>query len=826
MHSRGQTHRCYSRALLFNLVVFFLLVAAWPVVFSGVTAGPFSSSAEAQVSPPIPDGGRADSLSPAHGGTAPLTLSTGADSLAAAADTARAAGAVEAARVLEVRVSGLESVDSSVVLNAFGVFPGDVFSYESVREGVKSLHGLGYFSDVTVDGEELPDGIVLKVVVTETPRVVALKFSGSKGLEDDKLKEKLTLKENDFYTESAVFEAKQAIVAAYREEGYPAASVKAVTTVEKGKGKVELTFEIEEGKKVRIKAIDFAGNASIQSSKLKKVMDLEVKSWWRGGKFKQETLETDFEKIVTYYRSNGFRDAAVTGHEITYSEDKRDLYLKILVTEGPRYRLGDVRWTGCAAVRSEALGKLSAVASGEVYNIEKLEKMQAGAYELYAEQGYIFLDIDRQESVRDTVVDVAYAIQEGQPSFVKHILVSGNDRTKEKVIRRELSIKPGELFKRSALLRSQRDVFSLGFFEDVLIDYRVDEPPDIDLIFQMKEKQTGTATAGAGYTSDSGLTGFVELGHNNLFGNGQSIMLHLEKGSKRSNYDLSFTEPWFRDTPTSLGIDVYNMERERDYYDELRKGGGVRVGRPLPWPDYTRGYVSYTLEDVSLKDFSASYTGSLDEVSWPQRTSRVETAIVRNSTDNPFYPTRGSRFSVNSEFSGGLLGGDLNFHKQVVDYRVYRNIVWKAALLTRLRVGWMDAYNHYERVPEYERFRLGGTTVDFLRGYPDYDIVPEANVYEVDGQTVRWPGGRLMGAVTLEFQFPIADPLRGLFFLDVGDTWNNETEIDLNGFKKGAGVGLRLEVPMLGVVGFDFGYGFDREGGGKWEPHFIMGKLF
>ena len=820
MHTPGQTLGRSSRALFSFLFLQSLLLAVAPLVLSGPVSGLLAPSAEAQAPSSALPGSQADSLS-ALSGTAPLlTVSSAADSGGAAPE------AKAPSRVLAVRVSGLENVDSSVVLSVFGVAPGDLFSYENVRAGVKSLYGLGYFSDVTVDGEELPEGVILKLVVAETPRVIAVKFSGTKGIDDKKLQEKLALKGNDFYTEAAVFEAKRAIVAAYLEEGYPAATVKAVTTSEKQKGKIELTFEIEEGKKVRIKGITFVGNASIESSKLKKTMDLEVKSWWKGGKFKQETLESDFEKIAKYYKSRGFRDAAVTGHEISYSENKRDLFLKISVEEGRRYRLGDVQWTGGVALGPDAFKKLTPVLEGDIYDIERLEKMQAGAYEMYAEHGYIFLDIEKRESVRDSLVDVTYAITEGQPSFVKHILVSGNDRTKEKVIRRELSIRPGQMFKRSALLRSQRDVFALGYFEDVLIDYQIEQPPDIDLIFQMKEKQTGTATAGAGYTSDSGLTGFVELGHNNLFGNGQSVMLHLEKGKKRSNYDLSFTEPWFRDTRTSLGIDIYNMERQRDYYDELRQGGGIRVGRPLPWPDYTRGYVSYTLEDVTLRDFSSSYTGALDEVSWPQRTSRMETAVVRNSTDNPFYPTRGSRLSINSEFSGGALGGDQNFHKQVVDFRVYKNVVWKTALLTRLRVGWMDAYNHYEKVPEYERFRLGGTTVDFLRGYPDYEIVPDANVYELDGRTVRWPGGRMMGALTLEYQFPIADPLRGLFFFDVGNTWNNETEIDLKGFKKGAGVGLRLEVPMLGVVGFDFGYGFDREGGGKWEPHFIMGKLF
>ena len=732
----------------------------------------------------------------------------------------------ETPTISEVKVSGLEQVDSSVVLNSFGIVPGDVFSFETLRKGVRSLYSLGYFADIGVEAEETPQGVVLKLVLAENPRVVGIDFTGTKGIEKNTLKEKLTLKENDFFNQRAIFLQKEAIVTAYVDEGYPMAIVSAVTTREKERGKVIVTFEVNEGKKVRVKTVRFSGNSSISSAKLRKQMDTKIKSWWRGGKFKQETLNKDLEEIAKYYKSQGFRDAKVADHEVIYSQNKRDLVIKITVQEGQSYLVGNTEWSGNSVLGTDDLKKLVAYKSGDRYNIEKIEKTLADTYSLYAEHGYIFVTIDRQESVDSVVVNIRFSIEENDPSFVRHVRITGNERTKEKVIRRELTVKPGQPFKRSVLMRSQRDVYSLGFFEDVMVDYQVNQPPDIDLIFNIKEKQTGTATAGAGFTSDAGLTGFVELGHNNLFGNGQSIMLHVERGKKRNNVELSFTEPWFRDTRTSVGADVYNLDRRRDVYDEVRTGGGLRVGRPIRWIDYSTGYVSYSLEDVTLKNFASGYTGGLDEINWPQRTSRIETTFLRNSTDSPFYPSKGSRFSLNSEFTGGILGGDQDFHKQVLDFKWYQKVYWKTVLLVRTRLGMMDSYTREERVPQYERFRLGGTTADFLRGYPDYDIVPEKNVREIDGRIVRWPGGRLMSALTLEYQFPIADPLHGLFFLDAGSTWNNEKEVDLSGFKKGAGFGIRLEIPMLGQVGFDYGYGFDREGGGKWEPHFIMGRLF
>lgn len=728
--------------------------------------------------------------------------------------------------ISEIKVSGLEQVDSSVVLNSFGLLPGDAFNFETIRKGLRSLYSLGYFADLAVEAEETPGGIVLKLVLAENPRVMGIEFEGVKAIDKKTLREKLSLKENDFFSQRTIFAQKDTIIAAYRDEGFPMAAVSYVTTREKEKGKVVVTFGVNEGKKVRVKAVQFSGNASAKSATLRKQMDTKLKSWWRGGKFKQETLDKDLEEIVKYYQSQGFRDARITDHQLVYSENKRDLIIRISVEEGQLYLIGNTEWSGNSILRTDDLKKLIAYKNGDRYNIEKIEKTLSDVYSLYAERGYIFVNVDRQETVDNGAVNISFSIEENQPSFVQHIWIEGNDRTKEKVIRRQLTAKPGQLFKRSVLQRSQRDVYSLGFFEDVLVDYQVNQPPDIDLIFKIKEKQTGTATAGAGFTSDAGLTGFVELGHNNLFGNGQSIMLHVERGSRRSNLELSFTEPWFMDTRTSVGVDVYNLDTRRDVYDEYRRGGGLRIGRPIHWIDYSMGYVSYSLEDVTLKDFSAGYTGGLDAVRWPQRTSRIEVAFIRNSTDSPFYPSRGSKLSLNSEFTGGILGGDQNFHKHVVDLKWYQKVYWKTALLVRPRFGVMDSYRRAERVPQYERFRLGGTTIDFLRGYPDYDIVPDKNVQEVDGRIVKWPGGRLMSALTLEYQFPIADPLHALFFLDMGNTWNNEKEIGFSGFKKGAGVGIRLEIPMLGQVGFDYGYGFDRTGGGKWEPHFIMGRLF
>jgi outer membrane protein insertion porin family len=453
---------------------------------------------------------------------------------------------------------------------------------------------------------------------------------------------------------------------------------------------------------------------------------------------------------------------------------------------------------------------------GDPYSEEKIQETLGNAYGAYAERGYIYVSVDPRPETHDRVVQIDFRVAEGEPSRVRQVVIRGNTRTKEKVVRRQLYIRPGQTFSRSALIRSQRDVFQLGFFEDVQVDFERASmtSSDIDVVFEVKEKQTGTLQAGAGFSSDGGLTGFLELGHNNLFGNGQQISIKLENGSRRSIQELSFTEPWFRDTPTSVGFDVFNTVAVRDVFDERRRGGAVRVGRRLPWPDYTRGFLSYRFENVTITNVAPGI--SLAQI--PTNTSSIGLTFVRNSTDNPFYPTSGSRATWRSEFAGGILGGNVDFMKHVLDARTYIPTAWRPVLMFRGRGGVLTGYGQASNVPEYETFRLGGTTTNYLRGYGDYDIVPRGNI--------TFPGGRLMLTLTAELQFLIAEPLHGLVFFDAGDTWNSSDDFRLTDLRKGAGIGMRIEIPLLGQIGFDYAYGFDRIGGPGWEPHFLIGNVF
>ena len=731
-----------------------------------------------------------------------------------------------------IRASGFVHVDSMVIIRTFGLHVGDPYAKDSVRDGVRRLFQSGLYTDVNVVDAPAANGVGLTVVVSERERIKGLRFKGGGKIEESKLKPKLTSAEGQLLDQGVLDLDASKIVEAYAEEGYALAKVQAQTETA-GPGVVNVIFEIQEGSKVKVREILIHGeqrDLTLRPEDFKGAMKSRTPGFLRGGAYKPSQLDQDATQLRLFMRSRGYKDADVDSIRPAFGADGKSVSLHVYVREGSRYRFGNVSWNGNTVVPTEALDQVTTVNTFAPYNESAIHKSLEGAYTLYQEQGFLYLSIEPKFTERDSIVDVDFSVQEGNRTRVADLQIVGNTRTKENVIRREASVRPGDVFRRSALIRTQRDIFALGFFQDVTVDYEpTGDSSDINLTLKVQEKQTGTASAGAGFASSTGLTGFVELGHNNLFGNGQSVNIHLERGAKRSSYEVGFTDPWFRDTPLTLGFSLFNTSRELDVYDRRDAGGGVRLGRPIPWPDYTRGLISYDLRNVTLSNFIAPVPGessnltSLRNTNWPRLVSSITLTFTRGSTDNPFYATRGSRATWTNTFAGGMLGGVESFYKGTFDIKNYTRLQGPLVLMLRGRTGVLGGTS----TPDYERFRLGGTTVDYLRGYPDYYVVPRANITRdpITGiVTERYPGGRKMLIAGAEIQFPIADPLHGLFFFDAGNTWNSTREIDLGDLRRSVGFGVRFEVPALGRIGLDLGYGLDREEGAGWKTHFQLGN--
>jgi outer membrane protein insertion porin family len=772
---------------------------------------------------------------PARSPAAPTAPPTGAslhDSLMTPADLSPAdTSTATGPSIRKVSALGFVNVDSLVVIRTFAVPTGQPYDAREVRAGVRRLFATGLFTDVTVSDAPVSGGVALTIHVAERPRVKEIAFHGAKKIEEKTLKEKLTLAEGQLLDSGTLELDARKVETAYGAEGY--AHAKVTTRVEPiSAGAIRVVFDVQEGTKVKVRGVVFHGNHTLKSEDLAKAMESKKPGFLRSGVHKPEHLDKDETKLRLYMRTRGYKDADVDSIVPADVPDGKGVVLHVFLREGPRYRFGQLTWTGNTAVPTAALTFSTVPNPGTIYNEAQIQKTLENAYQLYQEQGYLFLSIDPKMTDRDSIVDVDFQVQEGTRSRIANLEITGNTRTRENVIRREASVYPGDVFRRSTLMRTQRDIFGLGYFQDVNVDYEpTGDSADINLTLKVQEKQTGTASAGAGYSSQTGLTGFVELGHNNLFGKGQSINIRVERGGKRSDLELSYTEPWFRDTPVSMGFDIFNTRRDLDFYRRKDVGGGIRIGRPLRWPDYTRGIISYDLRDVTLSDFVLARPGepsnlqALRDTKWPRRVSSVTLTFNRNSTDNPFYPSKGSKIILMNEVAGGLLGGVESFYKETFENKTYTRLGGPFVLMVRGKTGFLGG----GQVPDYERFRLGGTTADYLRGYPDYYVVPRANVTRdsLTGQILdRYPGGKTMLILTSELQFPIADPLHGLLFFESGNTWNSTRDLDLGDLRKSIGLGVRLEVPALGRIGFDLGYGLDREDGSRWEPHFQLGNTF
>lgn len=770
--------------------------------------------------------------------------------------------------IADVEVKGASTVDRSLIINMSGLTRGMEIDAYLLQDAIERVYGMGYFSDVRIEGEDLLDGKKLIIVVREYPRLKEIRMEGNKKVKDEKLKEKISVFEGQMISPYQVKVEVENIKSLYEEKGYLLARVESEVLGTEKEGEVVLKLQIDEGRKVKIKKIEIAGNEVFDDGKIKGEMKNKQDSFFRSGNFDSEEYDKDKERMVQFYKKEGYLDAEVVSDSIWYDPERKKMYIKIQVYEGGKYHFGKFSFSGNELFSSEELKKQLKYERGEVYNQEKFDESLANLHSLYMEEGYIYVRVLDEVSTKGNSVDINYQITEGAPARVKKIDIVGNTKTKEKVIRRELLIRPGQVFRRSLLMRSLRDVTYLNYFANVVPDYKVLENGDIDLVIEVEEKPTGQINFGAGYSERDKIVGTIGLGTPNLFGNGQHLQLNWDFGKRRNSLQLSFTEPWFRNTPTSVGFDVYNLNRKwYDDFTERRRGFSLRLGRRLTWPDnYFSIFCRYRIEGVKYYDFQTDESGNvvvewreLAETKWPQRTSSFDFTIQRDSRDLPQFATSGSKVFWKAEFAGGILGGDWSYHKHIFEASKFFKTFWKFVLAVKGRVGVIDAYSVNRQLPyvhlypellprghtiEYpysevivpysERFSPGGVDPDgVIRGYPDGTIGPVGPL----GYRIR---GRSMLVYNIEYQIPVVEQqIYAILFGDLGNAWLSGKQIQPFAFKnlyKSLGIGARLVVPGMGIIGFDMAYGFDynnlgdpdveNRDHGEWRPHFNFGTTF
>ena len=740
--------------------------------------------------------------------------------------------------VSRIQVEGNRSVNQSLVVNMSGLVVGSELRPGLVQEAVRRIYTMSLFSDVQILGEETPQGVDLTIQVKEFPRVKEVQISGNSKIKKEELIEKTAISGGKVTTPVDVKVAVDAVKALYDEKGYLSARVESELINTDMPGEVILKLNIDEGRKVRISKIYIEGVQAFKPSKIAKQMKNKEDRWWRGGGFKAEQYDEDKEKIIEFYKREGYLDAQIVSDSIWYGPENKDLFIRIRLNEGERYQFGEVSWEGNQLFSSEKLDRTVKFKPGEVYSQEKYDETLGEVYSLYQEEGYLYVQVDDKTTTRGNVVNVSCSIAEGVPANVNYINIVGNTKTKDKVIRRELSIFPGQRFRRSLLMRSLRDVTYLDYFSNVEPDYEVLDNGDIDLAIKVEEKPTGQFTFGAGYSAVDKLVGNIGVGIPNLFGNGQQLKLNWDFGKTTHTVELSFTEPWFRDTPTSVGFDVYQVSRNwYDDYTEETAGFGLRLGRRLSWPDnYFRIYWRYRWEQIEYYDFSSdgladttSYIYLLSQVDWPRKSGTTSLTVVRDSRDVPQFATKGSVLSWSTEFGEKALGGDFSYQKHIFSASYYQGLLAKFVLGGSVKVGVLDGRDKNKAELYGERFTPGGTNSDgIIRGYSD-GYLPSDNP---DKTRTR---GRSLLVYNVELQYPLVEQqMYVLAFADAGNTWLSGRQIrpfalehkSENDLFRSMGVGVRLAIPGMGLVGFDFGYGFDYPDKGQWKPHFQFGTTF
>ncbi|MCA9753337.1 MAG: outer membrane protein assembly factor BamA [Gemmatimonadetes bacterium] len=717
--------------------------------------------------------------------------------------------------ITNVQIEGNAQTDEALIRETFGLDAGDRYQVDQVRQGVRNLWRQGLFRDIRVSAERSDGGIALQITVEENPTLLRVRYDGQDKLKEKDFAEVVQLVPGQLVSPAAVDQARRDLETLYRSKGYLLAKVEPELL---GERRADLTFRINEGKKVQVEKIRFHGNEHVASDALRGVLKTKEDRWYRGGDFKEDVFDEDKERIVARLGEDGFVDAKIVDVRKTFSENQERLFLDIDVEEGPQYTVGKVDLDHGGEIPENRLRSAILLYEGQPFNTALFDESTSNLYSTLHEQGYIYANIDvRREPQDDGSIDVDWVLTERDPARINRIIVTGNTRTKEEVIRRELRVAPGDIFKRSRVIRSQREVFQLGYFNDIQMDSKTAdrETGAIDLILNVDERQTGTASLGAGINSQAGLTGFLQLSQNNFLGNGQILSLRAEFGRFRT-FDLSFTEPWLFGTPTTGGIDAFDTRRRYTEYIESRRGGGLRVGRPFPWLDYSSVSLRYSLAKYEL-DPEPGYEAEIGNPD-PTTISALTGTFFRNSVDSPFFPTRGTSTRLVGEIAGTALGGNEDYFFATISTRSYFRTVSKFVLSLGANAGWLTGLDSANDVPFWKRFRLGGISSYGVRGYDDYDIVPN----ELFPST----GGRTFGIVSAELRYPVVQAVQALAFADAGNTWEGPGDFNLADLKRGAGLGVRIDVPMVGQLGFDYGYGFDRtarQGGPGWEFHFQIG---
>lgn len=729
-----------------------------------------------------------------------------------------------------VEIRGTKVLDPDVVLMRISSRKGDRPDAASIDQEIKMIWDLGYFSDVSANIEQRPDGMYLVYTVMEKPKVEIIDIQGASELDADDVLAVMSTKAGSVLNESMLADDIQKILGEYRKKGFYLAKVDQRVDMRGGGASAGLTILIDEGKKLYIKEVRIEGVNNLDEGEIKDQLLLSERtliSFFTGtGVLKEELIERDSSAITAFYLDRGYMDITVAAPRIDFEED--GIVITFPIHEGPCYTLGSVYLTGDLIDADERLREVittdQLAEQGAPFNLTAMQNDSKNLSDFYADYGYAFADIDsRPQKHQDgsNVVDVNFVIQKKNKVYVRRVLVEGNSKTRDNVILREMRLTDGEEFEGNKLRRSTERLNKLGYFEVAEAELVPTERDDeVDLKVKVKERPTGALMAGVGYSTFSqfGVSGTIM--ERNLWGKGYHIALQAAFSGRRDAYTLTFGNPRLNDTPLSVSVDAYHWRD--DYYDYIKKttGGVIRFAYPIG--EYTSVGWGYRLDQYEIYDLDWDVSDLIRRYADETRYTSVALARITRDTTDSIMPTKGNIDSIGVEYGGGLLGGDDDFITLTAEHHSYYSLKPGHTLHGRVK-GQAIFENGDDEVPVFERFWMGG--MNSIRGYSSRDITPR------DPKSGDRIGGTRMAFMNLEYIWTMSEEF-GLYlvpFYDMGFNIDADRDYTFSDeLLKSAGLEVRWRSP-LGDLRFSYGVPFDEDrkgnrNSGRFE--FAMGNTF
>ena len=725
-----------------------------------------------------------------------------------AAAAASATGPV--VRSVEIRFKGDATVDRERILSNMRLKAGETYTKEKEEEDLRALYNTGDLLDVQFTTVDVPGGVKLIVNAEARAGLGDIEFTGNSVFTATRLRQEIELKVGGSVDDTKLAKAKDAILEVYKSKGYPDATVDYSITKGSTPGFSRAVFTINEGGRGIIKDVIFEGATSFSHGKLAGVVKSDNRNWIKFWDLKRRVertkIEEDIKALEEFYQNAGYLDAKVNDVQPQRVDDK-NVNLVYRITEGPVYTVADVGVAGNKLYQTADLIPVFQLEGGQTFSLADMKIDLSTIADYYGSRGYADAKVTpRIDKKAGGQLGIVYAIEEGNQFKVGKISISGNQKTKEEVVRRELTIAPTDEYNTIKIRKSQARLKNLDYFEAVdFMPVSSDLGPDYkDINVDLKEKPTGQVQFGAGFSSIDNLVGFVEVTQKNFdvtnwpsfTGAGQRFRLGLKAGTRRKDFIMSLTEPYFMGERLSLGGDLFYTEKTylSDYFDQRDIGGSINLRKPLG--DNSDLRLTYTLQQVEIYNIDQDASPEIASEEGDFIQSRLGAAYVFDNRDSFQQPTKGHKISVEGNLSGSFLGGDVDTISLSLSGQKYWKMPWDTIFSLQGEIASVDTNGGGDRVPIFERQFLGGA--NNLRGFEYRDIGPK----DSKGEPL---GGNTMGYISAEVTFPIVSKIRGAIFTDLGFVNSDSWDYSTGDYNADIGLGVRVNLPVVGPVKIDYG---------------------